>query len=218
MSGEAPKLFVSYSWDSEDHKTWVRQLATDLQNKGVHVYLDQWDTYPGRDIPNYMETSIRECEYVLLICTPKFQGKANIGKGGVGYEKNIVTGEIWSGSPDRKFIPVVKGDPENSLPSYLKSKIFIDFRDESKYQEKLEEILRHVYKSPKYSRPPLGSRPDFSKKEEIKVIPEPKNNVKSGFQISRFKELYDFAYSEDGLDYTKEGAQEWALKKLKKET
>ena len=154
MSGETPKIFLSYSWDSEDHKTWVRKLATDLQKKGVHVYLDQWDTYPGRDIPNYMETSIRECEYVLLICTPNFKIKANIGKGGVGYEKNIVTGEIWSGSPDRKFIPVVKGDPESSLPSYLKSKIFIDFRDESTYQEKLEEILRHVYKSPKYSRPP----------------------------------------------------------------
>lgn len=94
MSDDSPKLFISYSWDSENHKAWVRKLAIDLQKNGVHVYLDQWDAHLGRDLPNYMETCVRECNHVLLICTPKFQEKANSGKRGVGYEKNIVTGEI----------------------------------------------------------------------------------------------------------------------------
>jgi hypothetical protein len=25
------KIFISYSWDSEDHKAWVRKLADDLE-------------------------------------------------------------------------------------------------------------------------------------------------------------------------------------------
>ena len=114
-----------------------------------------------------METSIRESEYVLLICTSSFAEKANAGEGGVGYETTIVTGEIYEkiASP-RKFVPVLrKGNKTESLPSYLKSKALIDFRDDDKFDEKLEELLRHLNQSPKYDKPPLGPKPDFFSRE-----------------------------------------------------
>jgi hypothetical protein len=38
-----PKCFISYSWDSDLHKDWVRELATQLETNGVEVFLDQWD-------------------------------------------------------------------------------------------------------------------------------------------------------------------------------
>ena len=49
------------------------------------------------DLTKYVETSIRESDFVLLICTPPFALKANTSQGGVGYEKGIVTGEIFQG-------------------------------------------------------------------------------------------------------------------------
>ena len=38
------KAFVSYSWDSDQHKEWVAKLATDLRHDGIETILDQWHT------------------------------------------------------------------------------------------------------------------------------------------------------------------------------
>ena len=159
----APKCFISYSWDNDEHKDWVRCLATELQRNGVETRLDQWDTHPGMDVTNYMETCIRESDFVLLVCTPIFAQKANAGIGGVGYEKGVVTGEIFADAHStKKFVPVLrKGNPRDSLPSYLKSRVYIDFRDDNMFESSLKDLLRHLHQSPKYVTPPLGSKPDL---------------------------------------------------------
>ncbi|MBI3004439.1 MAG: toll/interleukin-1 receptor domain-containing protein [Ignavibacteriales bacterium] len=145
-SSLTPSCFISYSWDDNAHKDWVRRLATDLQSNSVVARLDQWDTHPGSDLTSYMETAIRSSEYVVLVCTPLFAKKANVGQGGVGYEKTIVTGEIFQGiASPKKFVPILRrGGPKESLPSYLKSKYFIDFRIDQGYPQSLEDILRHI--------------------------------------------------------------------------
>ena len=38
-----PTVFISYSHDNEDHKSWVLKLASDLRSHGVNAILDQWD-------------------------------------------------------------------------------------------------------------------------------------------------------------------------------
>jgi TIR domain len=155
-----PQCFISYSWDSPDHKDWVRSLADRLQKNGVSTSFDQWDVQVGMDVPNYVETRIRESDFVLLVCTPAFAKKADSNKGGVGYEKNVITGEVFAGIPPEKFLPLLRsGNLRNSLPSYLKAKAYIDFRDDSKFNQSLEELLRRVFSSPKYIRPELGKPP-----------------------------------------------------------
>ena len=37
-----PRAFVSYSWDSDAHRRWVRDFATRLRRDGVDAALDQW--------------------------------------------------------------------------------------------------------------------------------------------------------------------------------
>jgi predicted Zn finger-like uncharacterized protein len=158
-----PKCFISYSWDDEDHQCWVRDLAIALQSNGVLVHLDQWDVQPGIDLAHFMETSIRACDYVLIICTPIYAQKANRGTGGVGYEKTIITGEIFEDiAGSAKFVPILRtGYPIHSLPSYLKTRFYIDLRKNSNYEENFESLLRHLYGRPKYERPLLGERPIF---------------------------------------------------------
>jgi len=159
----SPTCFISYSWEDEAHTKWVRILAEDLINNGVFVNLDQWDLHFGEDITHYMETCIRECDFILLICTPTFTEKANNEKGGVGYEKRIVTGEIYQGTHSSiKFVPIIRKGETSSLPSYLKSSFFLDFRGDEAYESNLEALLRHIYKKPKYVRPPLGPKPTFN--------------------------------------------------------
>ena len=68
-----PTSFISYSWEDKEHKKWVKDLALKLRTDGVDVKLDQWEVVPGDQLPNFMEKSIREIDYVLIICTPKYK-------------------------------------------------------------------------------------------------------------------------------------------------
>lgn len=45
-----PKIFISYSHDSLDHKKWVLNLATRLMHAGIDTILDQWDLRLGGDL------------------------------------------------------------------------------------------------------------------------------------------------------------------------
>ncbi len=208
-----PSCFISYSWETDDHKDWVRGLASELQRNGVVTLLDQWDAHPGIDLPSYMETSIRDSDFVLLICTPIFAQKANSGKGGVGYEKSIVTGEIFANTPSpTKFVPLLRrGTQSESLPSYLKARVYIDFRDENAFDSSLEDLLRHIFQSRKYQRPPLGTKPNFSlaKSDPPPPIVKQQNN---SFPLAAFEHVYRFAQSPEGMGMSKFAAEQFATR------
>jgi len=153
----APKCFVSYSHGSQDHDNWVLTIASKLRNNGVNVILDQWDLRLGSDVMHFMESSVRESERVVIICTPKYAEKANSGMGGAGYEKMIVTGEIYHHQQSTKFIPLLRrGSKDSGLPTYLKSKNYIDFTDDSKFATKFDELLRDILNVPLRPKPKLG--------------------------------------------------------------
>src|SRR5437868_4098057 len=90
---KTPRCFISYSHDTGAHKDWVLALATRLMSNGVEVLLDQWDLRLGGDLPMFMET-IGDADRVIAVCTDAYVDKANEGKGGVGYEKMILSAEL----------------------------------------------------------------------------------------------------------------------------
>jgi hypothetical protein len=164
-----PRLFLSYSWDSESHRHWVLKLAADLIRSGVNVLVDEWDLRDyNDDLHLFMESGIRESDFVVLVCTNEYARRANDRKGGVGVESTIITGEFYDPSKASKFIPVTRSavrGPQRCLPSYLKSRYAIDFTDDSAYQVKLEELLRRLFGQPRYRRPELGPIPEFGSED-----------------------------------------------------
>jgi TIR domain len=155
-----PKAFISYSHDSEDHKAWVLQLASDLRAHGIDVTLDQFDLKPGQDVTLFMQRGISEADRVLLVCSENYVKKADEGHGGVGYERLIVTSEVVQSIDTIKFVPVVRNnDARKVTPSLLGPRFYLDFRTDRNYKNKLEELVREVHGTPAQPKPPLGSNP-----------------------------------------------------------
>jgi len=109
---KTPRAFISYSWDSDEHRDWVRNLATRMRQDGVDLLLDQWGLAPGDQLPEFMEHSVRDHDFVLIICTPRYKQKSDQRVGGVGYEGHITDGraydstqrpEVYPYSPARQF-------------------------------------------------------------------------------------------------------------------
>lgn len=154
-----PRIFISYSHDSDDHKEWVLSFATMLRQQGVDVVLDQWDLKPGDDLPHFMETQLETADYVLMICTKKYVEKSNAGIGGVGYEKMIMTSSFLSKIDNRKVIPIIRQNGTDERPTFLKSKLYIDFSNDIDFKDNLEKLLRHLLNAPLYKKPNIGSSP-----------------------------------------------------------
>lgn len=166
-----PKLFISYSWSSPDHEAWILDLATDLRESGVDVILDKWDLKEGHDAHAFMEKMVTDpgIKKVLLICDKTYADKANGRSGGVGTETQIISAEIYAKQDQNKFVAVVKErDVKGNayLPAYYRSRIYIDFSDQSKNAENFERLLRWIYDQPLYKKPEIGAKPAFLSEDE----------------------------------------------------
>jgi hypothetical protein len=154
-----PKAFISYSHDSQEHKKWVLEFATRLRNSGVDAILDQWELQPGDDIPHFMERNLASADRVLMVCTDRYVERANAGAGGVGYEKMIVTADLLKTIDSNKVIPIIRQAGTHNVPTFLKSKLFIDLSRADQAEYAFDELLRTLHGAPLFKKPPIGNKP-----------------------------------------------------------
>ena len=85
-------------------------------------------------------------------------------------------------------IPVIRNNPGSALvPTFLRSCLYVDFRDDRRYEEKYEELLRSLLDEPVLPVPPIGNNPfetikrfsnrRFMPSSEKYVSPSPKGRV-----------------------------------------
>lgn len=155
-----PKAFISYSWEDEEHKEWVKSLADRLIAAGIETVLDQYDLTLGDRLPQFMENSIDSADYVLIICTPNYKKKSDLRKGGVGYEGHIISGELLSKNNERKFIPVIRvGSVETAIPKCLEGKLAVDLSNNNEYEKGLTELITTIWGGK--VKPQIGTKPDY---------------------------------------------------------
>lgn len=163
---ENPKLFISYSWSNPTHEQWVIDLANELTESGVHVILDKWDLKEGHDSVAFMEKMVTDSEItkVAIICDEVYALKADGRAGGVGTETQIISREVYENQEQGKFVAVIsERDSQGKayLPTYYKSRIYIDLSEPDKYADNFEKLLRWIYDKPLYTRPAIGKQPSF---------------------------------------------------------
>ena len=159
MAEQNKKVFISYSWDSEEHKNWVLKLATDLRSHGVDVIFDQWDARLGKDLPFFMEQGLTKSNYVICVCSDKYVEKTNEVIGGAGYEKRIMASGLLNNKDCQFIIPVIKGNSKiTKVPTFLSGSRYIDF-DNGEYFENYQELIERIYDEDLKKKPPLGTNP-----------------------------------------------------------
>ena len=156
-----PTAFISYSWDNDDHKDWVKNLATRLRADGIDVTLDVWAVAPNTQLPAFMEKGISDNDFVLVICTPGYKERSDARRGGVGYEGHIITSEIFNRANHEKFIPVRRcgtwgdGKPTDAAAAWIGGGYYIDLTGNPYSEGKYEELVRTLYWQ-RETAPPLG--------------------------------------------------------------
>ena len=157
---------MSYSWSNATHEQWVVDLATELRESGVYVILDKWDLKEGHDSVAFMEKMVTDSEIkkVAIITDETYAAKADGRAGGVGTETQIISKEVYDNQEQDKFVAVVAQKDEQGkpyLPTYYKSRIYIDLSEPDNYGENFEKLIRWIFDKPLYVKPEIGKRPAF---------------------------------------------------------
>lgn len=160
----SPKVFISYSWSSDEHTTWVADLGERLRSDGIDVVLDQWDLQDGQDLNSFMEQMVKDPEIkrVIIVSDATYAAKADDRKGGVGTETQIISKEVYDSIDQTKFVPVLRerdAAGKECLPIYLKGRKYIDFSDLDNDAASYDQLLRNIYERPRRSKPSLGKAP-----------------------------------------------------------
>ena len=187
--GQHPKVFISYSHDSPEHKDRVLYLSDRLRGDGIDCHIDQYEVSPPEGWPHWMINQIEGADFVLVICTEqydrRFRGKEKVGKGlGGKWEGAIITQELYDAEGKNiKFIPVVfSSDDEAFIPLMLRGATHYKIDTEEGY----EGLYRNLSNQPKIQKPDLGKlrpMPPLSRKQDFSklfAVPYPRNPFFTG--------------------------------------
>ncbi|OPC36353.1 toll/interleukin-1 receptor domain-containing protein [Elizabethkingia miricola] len=159
----SPTVFISYSWDNEEHKKWVLDLANRLSEDGVKVILDRFYLTPGANLQYFVENHLEKANRVIIIFTPNYKLKADKRTGGVGYEYSIMNIELYNNMTyNEKFIPLLrKGNKQESIPTFMQQFIHIDITKDENFDNSYNDLIREIYNEPEIKKPTIGTKPKF---------------------------------------------------------
>lgn len=160
-----PKVFISYSWSSEEYEEKVMNFAVRLQKDGIEVLIDKWIMEPGNDTINFMEKCVKDpgINFVLILLDKEYTLKADNKSGGVGIETQIISNKVYNDVEQSKFIPIIFDRDESgniNIPIYLKTRFYYDLT-KSNAEEEYIKLVKQIYGRKIYYKPELGNRPDW---------------------------------------------------------
>lgn len=162
------EVFISYSWDDENHIRRVLDLSNRLRSDGIDCVLDQYETSPPEGWPRWMDKKIRDAQFVISICTETYykrvMGEETSGKGlGVRWEGNLVYQHLYNaGATNAKFVPVVFDRMDGQFiptPLQAATRYLLDAEDG------YESLYSRLSNQPRVSKPKLGRRRPVRQKE-----------------------------------------------------
>jgi hypothetical protein len=108
-----PRIFISYSHDSDAHRALVLTLANRLRADGLNCQIDQYvNGFPPEGWQRWMETQVEQADFVLVMCTPvylrRYRGLEREGGHGVTFEGVVISQSLYDHYyHNTKFVPVM---------------------------------------------------------------------------------------------------------------
>jgi WD40 repeat protein/uncharacterized protein YjbI with pentapeptide repeats len=189
-AGAPPKVFISYSHDSPEHREKVLNLSQRLRRRGFDCEIDQYLNSPPEGWAAWSARKLQEANLVLVICTRTYHEKAlSIGRDMQPIERPAEDpnkpgkGAIWEivltyqhifdeRSRNTKFIPVLfESTDRQHIPVPLRPATpYIDPAD-------FESLVKRMLSAPPAIPAPLGEllsvggldpgRPEFDLFERV---------------------------------------------------
>ena len=178
---DAPRVFLSYSHDSDEHADRVLALADALCDRGIDVILDRYvHPAPAEGWPRWMDRNLDEAKFVLMVCTETYRrrvmGLEEPGKGlGVRWEGSLIYNRIYHDKPSgSRFIPILlPGSEPAHIPNPVQGHAYYRIATFDLTDPGFEALYRHLTDQPATPRPDLGALTILPPKPRPRPSPSP---------------------------------------------
>lgn len=173
--GGAPRVFVSYSHDDDEHRRRALLLTRRLRSVHVDAWIDRYvENDPPASWPHWMFQELERSDFVIMICTEiykrRVQGQEVPGAGyGAAWEGSIITHNLYQGlafAETSPYIPVVFQQSDLAhIPYFVAgaSHYLIDVDDNTG----LDGLVRRLLHEPEIVPHPLGAPLDASSRTHL---------------------------------------------------
>jgi len=159
-----PRVFISYTGNSENNRNWVKNLCIKLRQNGVDARCDIFHLKLGQDLPQWMTNEIVLANKVLLICDKYYLSKIDSHRGGVSWETMIIQGDMLMNQDTNKYICIMREEnPELSLPIYMRTKYSLCCSKDNIEDSTFNQLLLSLFDCEGKRIPPLLPLPQFIK-------------------------------------------------------
>jgi hypothetical protein len=162
---EAPRVFFSYSHDTQDHKDQVRRFATLLRSRiGLEVVLDQWHDNIRIDWSLWATRNIKAADFIIVVASPLYRERADgdapphEGRG-AQYETAMIRNKLTKDLEDgtRRVLPVVlPGGSIDDIPEFLNPYSMTRYEIGEFTDEGVADLLAAITGRGKHPMPPRG--------------------------------------------------------------
>lgn len=134
-------------------KDWVRQLGIRVEAETIDgnsaarqlaVFFDEWDIDYGENFVNRMNNGLNVARYLVVVMSPEF-----FESGWTNFEwTDVVAEDPWS--VKKKLIPILLRDVSKDgsrrivFPAPFKALRYLDFRDERRFEQEFQKLLRRI--------------------------------------------------------------------------
>lgn len=152
-----PRVLISYSHETEEHRARVLALAQQLRADGVDAWLDRFVAPPAEGWSRWMERHLKEVDRIIIVCTPTYFNRAtrNAPEGvglGVSWEWHLVRKEVYETRGEAaRLVPVFfDADGFRSIPAEVwdRPRHDISQLEGSGYSSLLNDLYRRSEVSP----------------------------------------------------------------------
>lgn len=153
------RVFISYSWDSEEHQDWIANLVATLRKYGIQADFDASEVQ--HNLYQMMVEKIRTYDKILVVVTKRYTEKANNFSGGVGTETKLLL-DYFANNESK--IVVIRRE-QCDVPFYLRGYEYIDLNVETRAA--IESLVRKINDMPKYNLPSVGPNAISVKSKQV---------------------------------------------------
>lgn len=159
------KVFISYSWDSDEHREEVFALTNHLINEGIDAKIDELLKQEETAIDFYqmMHEAITGSDKIIIVLSEGYKTKATDFTNGVGNEYSMIIKEIKS--KPRKYILVsFEGIKAEIAPLQLLGREIIDLSLNTRNKSIKKLLLKIHDKHERVFDKPVEKKLDFEAK------------------------------------------------------
>jgi len=211
MTNKPPRVYISYSRDSNEHVEWVTGLARGLRSDGVDAVLDIWALQPGMILHEWVAREIAAAEGVIVIVSRRYMLQSKVKGSGVALDVRLL------GSPGNRkkryrklIVPIVLPDVDYplDLPNAISGRYGIRFEYPDLDFPAYEKLLDAIFRRHHPAEPPLVQPRERGQRKETLAVPV----TLARFHIEQFRRLDSLVLervkeSED----TPHGLGQWTL-------